>query len=252
MGKGLLDQMLEESGRAIEPEGRPRGAGLEPERKEEPARVPPWPQNVEQVLDLSDGELRVLLGEVAPNDLLGVVAEGSRALRNRILGQLDPESVDWMKGNLQLWDPATEALKQSSREALLKVARELVYEKRIAPPASSESEGLQQDQARDESQDELASALGQIVQIAHGGGGEALKQMLAQADHPLLHFGLSCLIEGKEGVSLERALSDRQSALEAAYRAELEMIRQAILAIERGEKPETYLNRLQAAGLVNR
>jgi len=248
--KGLLDLMLEESRKVEEkPVGMPLMAEQPPERTP-PKTLPPWPQEVEQLLELSDHELRRLLGEAAPNDLLCVMAEGSHALRNRVLGQLDPQSVAWMRGNLELWDPATEALKTSSRDAVLKVAREMIFNGRLTKPETAASEGVVQDAAGEIEHLELAGTLGQLVDLAYTNGRAALKAVIDEVPHPMLHFSLKCLVEGQEGVGLEHALAERLRALESAYRSELEMIRQATLAIDRREDARTFLMRVEAADLV--
>lgn len=251
MSKGLLDMMLDESAQVAK--GAPRhDAKPEMPAVEEPARPSSWPEDVEQLLELSDGEMRVWMNAVAPNDMLCVAAEGSQTLRNRIMGQLDADSLSWMRGNLELWDPATEALKSSSREAVLKVARTLLLEGRLTLPTSSEREGLDQDQAGDQSQGELGAALVQLVDLARENGREALAAVLGDVQHPMLHFGLSCLVEGKEGASLERSLSDRLKALSDVYLSELELIRQAMLAIDRGEDQQTFAERLRTSARPRR
>ncbi len=243
--KGLLDMMLEESARTAASEGadtRPIAASSEPEEEPEAA----WPNDVEQLMELNGGDLRTWLAAVAPNDLLCVVAEGSEAFKTRMLGQLDGDSVKWLKGNIELWDPATEALKASSRNKVLVVARGLIAEGKIALPESAERVGKDQDDVNDEARAALATTLVQLVAVAHEAGIDALAEVADEAGHPMLEFGLKCLVEGQRRDPLEDALEERKSTLEASYRAELELIRQTILAMARGDDPKTFLSRLEA------
>lgn len=244
--KGLLDLMLEESQRAAQQPDPGTPQNREPDPEPEPEE-PSWPSDVEHLLELSDRELRTWLGEVAPNDLLCVVAEGSEAFRTRVMGQLDGESVSWMRGNLDLWDPATNALKQASRKTVLGKARDLVAAGRISRPESAERVGRDQDGAGQDARRELAGTLVQLVEVAHTAGLEALAVVVEDAQHPMIRFGMQCLLDDqRRGEALEHALAERKAALEAAYRAELELIRQTVLAIGRGDDAESFLNRLQA------
>lgn len=244
--KSLLDMMLDDS--RMTGLDRQPGSGAAPREEPEPATAEAaWPHDVEQVLELSAHDLRVWLGEVAPGDLLCVVAEGSEALRARITGALSEESVAWLRGNLKLWDPATDALKQQSRQAVLEVARRLVAEGRITTPGSLERDGQDQDVSGAEARADLGRLLAQLVAVAHAQGRQALAGLVDEAEHPMLRYGLRCVVEhadAREVEELDRDLACRQRALEAAYRAELELIRQALLAIARGEAPETFASRI--------
>lgn len=244
--KSLLDMMLDDSQKtAVEPQ-RKGGAAPREEAQSEAAEAA-WPRDVEQVLELSGPDLRVWLSEVVPGDLLCVAAEGSEALRARITGSLSEESVAWLRGNLKLWDPATDALKRQSREAVLAVARRLLAEGRITAPGSIERDGQDQDVAGAEARSELGRMLVQLVAAAHVNGREALAELADDAEHPMLRYGLRCVVEragARELEAVEQELAARQKALEAAYRAELELIRQALLAIARGESPESFVARI--------
>jgi hypothetical protein len=238
--KSLLDLMLDDS-RMTVPEPK-RATG--PTAPEEPApEAAAWPQDVEQVLELSGTDLRAWLAEVVPGDLLCVVAEGSEALRARIMGSLTDDSVAWLRGNLELWDPATDALKQASRRAVLEVARRLVAAGRIAAPGSLESDGQDQDIEGAVARTDLGGTLAQLVAVAHAKGREALADLVDDAEHPMLRFGLRCVLERSDPREVEAELAKRQRSLEAAYRSELELIRQALLAIARGEAPEAFVAR---------
>ena len=244
--KGLLDMMLDESQRTASKQEKavPRQAEPEPEREE---RAASWPTDVEQLLDLGDRELRAWLGAVAPNDLLCVIAEGSETFRARVMGQLDEDSVAWMKGNLELWDPATSALKKAGRDAVLRVARRLLAEGKISSPETAERAGRDQDDAGLDARRELAGTLVQLVEVAHTAGLEALSSVVEDAQHPMIGFGMKCLLQDRlRGRALEEALAKRMGALESAYRAELELIRQTVLALGRGDDAESFLRKLQA------
>jgi hypothetical protein len=241
--KSLLDMMLDDS-RTTVPE-RQRGAAQATREEQEPAAPEvAWPQDVEQVLELSGPDLLAWLGEVDPGDLLCVAAEGSEALRTRITGALSEESVAWLRGNLKLWDPATDALKLKSREAVLEVARRLVAEGRITTPGSIERDGQDQDVSGAAARSDLGGMLAQLVAVAHAKGREALAELVDDAEHPMLRYGLRCVLERTDVRDLEADLAGRQRALEAAYRGELELIRQALLSIARGEAPEVFVARV--------
>lgn len=68
--------------------------------------------------------------------------------------------------------------------------------------------------------------------------------MVHDQDHPLLFEGLHAIWDRESAPALERLLATRVKALELAHRRSLEAIRQAVLAIERGEDAKTYLSRL--------
>jgi hypothetical protein len=238
--KKLLDLMLDASARSARREA-PRPAH---EVAEAVVGDALWPADVEQVLELTDPDLRTLLAKLAPGDLLCVVAEGSEALRSRILGQLTAESVSWVRQNLEVWDPATERLKSSARQAVIGRARELAASGQIALPGSAEGAGEDADRVAAASRDELASALAELVELAHDKGREALSAIVEEAFHPLLGHGLRCLLAGQDLAAIEKALDERVRALEAAYRAELEIVRQAVLAIARGEGPASFVERV--------
>lgn len=239
----MLEESVRNAAAAESDDTRPIAPTPEPEEEPEAA----WPNDVEQLMELNGGDLRAWLGAVAPNDLLCVVAEGSEAFRTRILGQLDGDSVGWLKSNIELWDPATEALKSSSRNKVLDVARKLVAEGAIALPESAERVGKDQDDVNDEARAALAATLVQLVAVAHESGIESLAEIAEEAGHPMLEFGLQCLVEGQRRDPLEAALEERKSSLESSYRAELELIRQTILAMARGDDPKTFLARLETA-----
>lgn len=248
--KSLLDVMLDESAKATT-ERQPQDDILttrvrSTEQEDEDEDEPGWPGDVEQLLELSGKDLRAWLAGVSPGDLLCVVAEGSEALRARVLGSLDDESVTWLRDNLKLWDPATDALKAKSRDAVLSVARRLVAEGHIALPESLERDGQDQDTAQAEALDQLTEALLQLVALAHTQGISSLESVVDEAVHPMLSFGLGCVLARDDPRTVEASLHERQRALEAAYRAELEVIRQALVAIARGDAPKVFLSRVRS------
>ena len=64
------------------------------------AAPPTWPNDVEELVQLSDADLRTVLAALDSGPLIGIIAEGSDAFRHRVFGQLTEESVKWIKDNL--------------------------------------------------------------------------------------------------------------------------------------------------------
>lgn len=246
--KNLLDMMLEDSQHTpgkTESDQNEKRRELAREPAEEPVEEPSWPDDVEQLAQLSSKDLSAWLAEVKPGDLLCVVAEGSEGLRQRIMGQLDGESVTWLRQNLQLWDPPTDRLKNDARAAVVEIARELLAAGRITRPESSERLGQDQDTEEEGTRDQLTETLVQLVAVAHDQGVDALVEVIGDIDHPMLAYGLRVALDHPSPTLLERRLDERKEALEAALRAELELIRQAILAIGRGDDHEIFLERVR-------
>lgn len=245
----LLDMMLDDSSQAVKKDLGKRQRHAEPEpTAPEPAPEPKaWPQDTEQLLELTGGDLRIWLAAVKPGDLLCVVAEGSGSLRQRIIGQLDESSVEWLEGNLKLWDTPTDRLLNDSREAVLEVARELVADGKIAPPQSTEHLGKSQDIIDDVGREELARTLVELVAVAQSNGIESLAELIDEAPHPMLQFGLTSLLALQDEDKLEKTLRERREALVETYAAELELINQAVLAMARGSSAEAFLERIKLA-----
>ncbi len=243
--KDLFDLMLQDSSKAaLKVENAPQRAP-EPAEPEEAEEVDTdWPTDVEQLAQLTGAELRIWLAEVNPGDLLCVVAEGSEALRQRLIGQLTDESVIWLRQNLELWDPPTERLKTDCRANAVTVARKLVAAGKVVLPESPSGEGRRQDERGADVRDTMTDTLIQLVAAAHTQGVDALAEIVSDVEHPMLEFGVRVLLDKPKDSLLERRLDERKEALEAAFSAELELVRQAILAIGRGDDPKAFAERV--------
>lgn len=211
-----------------------------------PVAKPPeeWPTDVEQIVDLADVDLRIFLSGMGTDDLLCVLAEGTPLLRERVAGQLSEESAAWLRSNLAAWVPATEASKRASRKSAVDLARDLVASGRIARPETAESHGKEVDAEMASGYAKLRETLEGLVDAAQKSGADVLKAVVRDEDHPLLFEGLHAIWDHTTTPALERLLAERVKALELAHRRSLEAIRQAVLAIQRGEDAKTFRSRL--------
>jgi hypothetical protein len=244
----LLDMMLDDSSKTVK-KTLGRAQPLEPDEAETVAKPEPkaWPQDPEQLLELTGADLRSWLGALKPGDLLCVVAEGSQSLRQRVIGQLDAASVEWLEGNLKLWDKPTDRLLKDSREAALKVARELLAQGAIAKPTTADHLGKRQDLVDDAARDELTQTLVELIAVAQSQGVKTLAEIIDDVPHPMLQFGLTRLLETSDAATIEETLNKRRADLVAAFAAELELINQAVLTMARGASAESFLERVKAA-----
>jgi len=244
----LLDMMLDDSSKTAK-KALGQAQPLESEVAEPAAKTEPvaWPQDPEQLLELTSADLRTWLGALKPGDLLCVVAEGSQSLRQRVIGQLDGASIDWLEGNLKLWDKPTERLLNESRRAALDVARELLARGALAQPRTADQLGQRQDQIDDTARDELTQTLVELIAVARSRGVSALAEILDEVPHPMLQLGLTRLPETEDVAALEETLNRRRAELVAAFSAELELISQAVLTMARGDSAESFMERVRAA-----
>lgn len=159
--RSLLDDVLDATSARATLDAAPRPA---------PRPHDEWPADVEQLVELADVDLRTFLSNMGTDDLLCVLAEGTALLRERVTGQLADDSATWLRSNLAAWVPATEASKRASREAALKLARDLVASGRIARPETAESHGKGVDAEMADAYAKLLETLGGLVDAAKKGG----------------------------------------------------------------------------------
>ena len=202
----------------------------------------------EGLLDLSSADLQKVLDKLNPNDLLIVLAKGSDALQRRLLANLSKDSVQWLRQNLEyLGDPAdlTEALAQDSRRAAVTLTNKMLRAGVIdLVSASDGEEGGAGDAASSEGGAEgnpLLTVLTELVAVAHKAGPSALAEVVDDPGDPLLAVGLAAIGEGTSDENLAAALQSAKATLEATYRARLNLVETAVMAMSRGESPETFV-----------
>lgn len=243
--KGLLDDMLEESATRIEAEATREREALEAKR----AALTPAPREVaamseiDALTGLTEPDLRKVLGQAAPDDLLVVLATAEDALQRRILGNLSGESVQWVRQNLEHMDHVTDAERDGARAKVLKAANALLADGEIGAP---EPESVGADDAPEAQEKGLRDLLTDLVRIAEQSGPGALEALASSAGEPLLAHGLTLVAEGKKGDALREDLAARRAELEARYAQRLKWMVEALVAIGDGEGAESFRARLFA------
>ncbi len=235
----LLDQMLSQAA-----ESKPADAERKAQKEAAQASVASWPTDVEALASLSSEHLAVFLEKVDPNVLVCLLGECSEALRRPVMGMLSGDSAQWMRSNLELWEPSTEARREECFSEVLKLARGLVRAGLIAPPdtaGSARSDERGQAKAQDAA---LAGTLADLVALSHAQGSDALKELLDHSPHPLLKSGLLLVLAGERELKLDAALDAHVAELMSTYRAELELVRQAVLSVARSESAEAFAARV--------
>lgn len=249
--ENLLDAMLEESATTMEAdatrereererkERETQASVLRARAKEEPA-APVFDQ-IPALTGLTDGDLRKVLAKAPPDELIVVLATSDDALQRRILGNLGPESVAWVRENLAHIERVTNAEREGAHKKVLKAANALLAAGEIALP---EPESSGSDAAPNAIDEDLRDLLSDLVRIASQAGPEALTEVLASAGEPLLEEGLALVARGASGGELRSALATRKAALQADYARRLGWMEDAIFAIAEGEPAEHFRKRL--------
>lgn len=238
--ESLLDAMLEESAAAMEAAAAREREEREPKVRRAPAQnEAPAPKidDVAQLASLADGDLRKVIAKSPPDDLLVVLATSGDALQRRVLANLSPESVKWMRDNLAHIDRVTNAERESAHAKVRKAANALLAAGEIALPAPEEAAGAAE-------AGDLRALLVDLVRLAARSGPEAVHEALGSVGEPLLEEGLALVARGTAGGELARALAARKADLLAEHAARLGWIEEAVLAIAEGEPAERFAERL--------
>lgn len=216
--------------------------------------------DLEGLLGISDGEMRKLLQRVAPDDLVAACIRVSKALRSKILNNLDSKSAKWLQQNIEAMGEITNNLWDSARQKIAKAVHELRLSGtggEIKDKKSNETENATRGEVRvkqsemrakpsekgDES--ELAGTFVDLLQVVGERGPQALQAVVSEVEEPLLRFGLQLILDETEPGRLEVALERAQAELEAKYHHQLSLIRQGVLAIRRGDSPEEFRQRVR-------
>lgn len=239
--KSLLDEMLVDSVLDLaaqaerEREQRKRAGGgadaADPDHPEPNVEVKEL-AGIDALAELGDRDLRAVLANVAPDDVLVILATAAEPLQNQILQNLTTESVAWLRANLEHMDEVTNAERRSAETRILAVANALVRKGTIGR-ADSEPEAS----AR---ADDLNELLVDLVRLAEQKGPEALTELIQE--QPLLVAGLALLEEDE--TELRRVLAQKRAELEADYAKRLLLFEEAIVAISRKESAESFRARV--------
>lgn len=249
--EGLLGAMLDESEtqqQAAEVEEMERRAkakaardAREAQAEAKEARVAASFDDIGELTGLSHEDLRRVLGAAAPDDLIVVLATAEDVLQRRILSNLGPESVAWVRENLAHMDRVTDAERDGARTKMLKCAKRLLEEGKITAP---ESESVGQAEAPRDEEKELRELLTDLVRIAEQAGPEALTELAQSAGEPLLRDGLALVVGGAKGAPLQEKLAAQRAALEARYAKRIAWMSEALVAISEGEEADAFRARL--------
>lgn len=249
--ENLLDSMLEDSDnqRAVDA-AREREERAKEEQAKKAAALrklaaegteAPTFTDVETLTGLTDEDFKKVLSKAPPDDLLVMLATGSDALQRRMLLSLTAESVRWLRENLAHIEEVSNAEKEGAHRKILKAANQLLAKGEISMPAP---ETVGADEPPAEADRDLRELLSELVKIASSAGAEALSEVVAQTEEPLLTDGLALVVKGEKGKSLRLALRDQRAALEREYGKRLLWIEDAIVAIAEGEDPKAFRAKL--------
>lgn len=242
----LLDSMLDDSAltqaaddvrRREEEERRRQEAALAAKKKAASPEAKPQLDDVDQLTGLIEPDLRKVLEGAAPDDLLVVLATAGDALQRRILKNLSPDSVSWLRANLVHMDHVTDHERDQARAKVLKVANKLLASGDIGLP---EAEAVGGDAPPDAERKQMRELLVDLVRIADQSGAEALTELAESAGEPLLRLGLAKVVEGAAPDALKQELTVLRKELELRYARRLEWMAEALLAIGAGETAESF------------
>ncbi|MBX3272287.1 MAG: hypothetical protein KF729_18655 [Sandaracinaceae bacterium] len=250
----LLDSMLDDSAleqaaedvRRREAQERAQAAAELAEKRA--AAAPEAPRaldDVAQLTGLIEKDLRRVLGEAAPDDLLVVLATAGDVVQRRILRNLGPESVAWVRANLEHIEHVTDHERDQASAKLLKVANALLRAGTIAWP---EPEAVGKEEAPDPERRALRELLVDLVRIAEQAGPEALTELAESAGEPLLLEGLAKVGAGSRGAALREALAPLRAELERRYAQRLAWMTEALVAIGDGEAASAFDARVFVEG----
>jgi hypothetical protein len=249
--ENLLDSMLEDSDNqravdaATEAEERQKEAAAKKAAQTralaaEGTEAPVFTQ-IETLTGLTDGDFKKVLGKAAPDDLLVLLATASDAMQRRMLLSLTSDSVRWLRENLAHIEEVTNAEKEGAERKILKAANQLLAKKEIVMPSPETVGG---DEAPSGDDRDLRELLSELVRIASSAGADALSEVVAQTEEPLLTAGLGLVVNGEKGKGLKLALRDQRAKLEMEYAKRLLWIEDAIVAIAEGEDPKAFRAKL--------
>lgn len=245
----LLDSMLDDSAvlveadevRAREEAERQAQAAARRDQVEAVKVEVPTLDDVIQLTGLTDPDLRQIIGNAAPDDLLVVLATAADVLQRRILRNLSADSVEWVRANLAHIDAVTDHERDSARGKLLKIGNKLLAAGTISAP---EPESIGNDEAPDPEKKELRELLFDLVLIAEQNGPSALREISESAGEPLLREGLHLVIEGTNGDELRGSLAEIRHSLEQRYAQRLKWMVEALVAIAQGESAAEFRGRV--------
>ncbi|MCC6876654.1 MAG: hypothetical protein IT378_20290, partial [Sandaracinaceae bacterium] len=217
---GLLDAMLDDSTAEMREreqadqqeklrEEQERQASLLRAKLEEKPEAPLF-EDVETLTGLTDEDLRAVLGKAVPDNLLIVLATSSDALQRRILANLDPTSVKWMRDNLTYVEEVTGAERRAAHGGLLKVANKLLAAGTIGLP---EPDAVGTGEAPDAEDKALKEMLLELARIAKQSGPVSLSETVAKRGEPMLALGLALVVSGERGPELRASLAPLHDAL---------------------------------------
>ncbi|MCA9609364.1 MAG: hypothetical protein KC619_27375 [Myxococcales bacterium] len=232
-----LDQAAEDVRRREEQERQRQEAALAAKKQAATPEAKPQLDDVDQLTGLIEPDLRQVLGGAAPDDLLVVLATAGDALQRRILRNLSPDSVGWLRANLVHMDHVTDHERDQARAKVLKVANKLLAAGEIGLP---EADAIGQAAPPDEERKQMRELLVDLVRIAEQSGAEALTELAESAGEPLLQQGLARVVEGTDADTLKAELTAHRKELEHRYAKRLEWMAEALLAIGRGESAEAF------------
>lgn len=235
----LLDEMLEDS--AIEQAAREVEA-REAREAEQPAPVVEKPalEHILELTGLTEPDLRKVLGAAAPDDLLVVLAAGEEALQRRILRNLGPESVQWVRDNLAHMGEVNAHEAGAASAKVLKVANQLLADGKILPPAA---ESVGEDAAPRSAERGVQELIRDLVQIAKQSSPAALTELARSSEEPMLERGLAHVLEGQRGDALRSSLDQLREELEVRYAQRLRWMAEALVAISDGEDADAFAER---------
>lgn len=240
----LLDEMLDDSAieqAAREVEEREAREAKKQDPPPEAAAKAPALEDVMQLTGLAEADLRKVLGAAAPDDLLVVLAAGDEALQRRILRNLGPESVQWVRENLAHMGEVNEHEAGASRAKVLKVANQLLADGKITMPVQAP---VGQDEAPQATEARVQDLIRDLVRIAQQAGPEALTELAQSSEEPMLERGLAFVVDGERGDALRTSLDGLRADLEKRYAQRLAWMAEALVSISEGEDAEAFAARV--------
>ena len=239
--KSLLDEMLADASASFH-------ATQSRAPEDTPAAPPPTDSftDVEQLAALRDTELCRLLALASRDDLLTVLAGASDGLRRRVLTNLAPESVRWLQQNLEYFGEPTRALLAAGRKQMLTLANRLLKEGAIELPKDPSASAA--DEPVPDELEALGGAILELLTLVEKKGPKALAGVASVGGDPMLDEGIAAVARGADERALTETLDAAREMLLRAYARRLEVIREGVLALQRGEDPAAFRARFANIG----
>jgi hypothetical protein len=198
--------------------------------------------------DAEDWEIQATLVEVSVEDLVTALRGTTPKIQARFMQAVSPRVAEVLRDELAESRPVSDTMQQDVRKRMLAVTNRARShgprpQRRDVPEMVEKlKQSLTRMPASDRTATRMAPALVSIARIARAEGLLSLEALVEQVDDGYLRMGIEMIVEGQEPAFVNQVLTQRMETLLVEHRRKMEMILEALLAVQQGANARAIQN----------